>query len=217
MKISTILFDFDGTIVNTTPGILETMTHTLNSMGRLTPEAETMKATIGLPLVTALKNLGNLSDDEAVKAVETYRKLFPEYEPSGTTIFDGVKETLSCLRDKGIRMAICTSRDNFSLDLIMQPRGLAEFFENRVTINDNLAHKPAPDMALCLMEKMGVSAEECIVVGDTTYDILMGNAAGCRTCAVTYGNHDRETIGTASPTYMIDAFSQLKDIVLESK
>lgn len=213
MTTTTILFDFDGTLADTAPGILDTMRHTLSAMDKPIPDAATMRQTIGLPLYTALQSLGNMTDSEAGEAVEIYRRLFPKYELHGTTIYPGVIATLSELQRRGIRMAVCTSRDEGSLDLIMRPRGLADFFESRVTNNDLLPPKPQPDMTLRLMEKMGVSAGETIVVGDTTYDILMGNSAGCRTCAVTYGNHDEQTLLTARPTFIIDTFSKVLDLV----
>lgn len=213
MKTTTILFDFDGTLADTAPGILDTMRHTLSAMSKPIPSDCDMRLTIGLPLYTALQRLGSLSDDEATEAVSIYRRLFPTYELHGTTIYPGVVETLGELQRRGIRMGICTSRDEASLDLIMQPRGLAPFFESRVTNNDHLSPKPAPDMTLRLMEKMGVGAGEAIVVGDTTYDILMGNSAGCRTCAVTYGNHDEETLLSACPTFIISSFPEVLELL----
>ena len=86
MKTTTILFDFDGTLANTAPGILATMRHTLSAMCKAIPSDDTMRRTIGLPLYTALQRLGSLSDDEATEAVSIYRRLFPTYELNGTTI-----------------------------------------------------------------------------------------------------------------------------------
>jgi len=60
---------------------------------------------------------------------------------------------------------------------------------------------------------MDISADETLVVGDTTFDIIMGNTAGCRTCAVTYGNHDEETLQSVNPTYMIDSFEDIASII----
>ena len=68
-------------------------------------------------------------------------------------------------------------------------------------------------MTLRLMEKMGVGAGETLVMGDTTYDILMGNSAGCRTCAVTYGNHDEATLLTAHPTFILNSFPGILELV----
>lgn len=213
IMIKAILFDFDGTLVDSAPAIVRTMADTFIHMGTAVPSDDAMRATIGLPLKTALQQLGQLSDDDAERAVSLYRELFPIYEAGFISIFPDVITTLSALRDKGIRMAICTSRETTSLDRIMERRGMSAFFETRVTGADGLAPKPAPDMVLALLERMGLTAEETIVVGDTTFDILMGNSAGCRTAAVTYGNHSLQQLLTASPTRTCARFAELPAII----
>ena len=110
-------------------------------------------------------------------------------------------------------MAVCTSRDRESLMLIMRPRGLQEFFETEVTGSDNIKAKPLPDMVLALLGRMRLGAEDALVVGDTTFDIEMGIAAGCDTCAVTYGNHTPDRLREAKPTYMTDNFRDLLTLV----
>lgn len=208
-----ILFDFDGTLVDSAPGIVKTMEQTFVRMGMNVPAEEDMRATIGLPLRQALKQLGELSDVEADKATETYRELFPIYEVEYIKIFPKVLETLSLLKERGIRMAIVTSRDRMSLELVAEKRGLMPYFETFVTGADGLQPKPAPDMVNALLERMDLKAEDAVVVGDTIYDIGMGNSAGCMTVAVTYGNHSRERLMTENPTKLIDTFDELLSIV----
>lgn len=124
-------------------------------------------------------------------------------------VFPHVIDTLNALKENGIRMAIVTSRDRMSYEMIANKRGLSPLFETEVTGADGITPKPAPDMVLALLERMHISADETLVVGDTTFDIMMGNAAGCRTCAVTYGNHTEETLRGVSPTHIIDSFDKL--------
>jgi HAD superfamily hydrolase (TIGR01509 family) len=109
----------------------------------------------------------------------------------------------------GIRMAIVTSRDRLSLDLILQNNGIDNYFETVVTVDDHLTPKPAPDMVLALLERMKIRAGETLVVGDTTFDIEMGNRAGCRTCAVTWGNHSHEVLASVCPDMIIDELDSL--------
>ena len=82
-----------------------------------------------------------------------------------------------------------------------------------VTATDRLAPKPAPDMVLTLLARMGQPAEGALVVGDTVYDLLMGSGAGCRTCGVTYGNQKETQLRTASPDHLIGSFAELLKIV----
>ncbi len=207
--IKNILFDFDGTIANTAPGILATLKQSFILLNRPIPDDDSMRSTIGLPLAKAFQVLSDFSDDEAQQAVEVYHKLFMEFEVPRILLFPDVLATLEELSRQGISMAIVTSRDRQSLDLILRNHSIHHFFQTSVTINDHLPSKPAPDMVLALLERMQIRSDETLVVGDTTYDILMGNRASCPTCAVTYGNHTAETLASVHPTFTIHHFSEL--------
>lgn len=211
--IRAILFDFDGTLADTAPGIVKTMQETFRRMQLPIPDERDMRATIGLPLTQALQMLGQLNDEDALIATRLYKELFPTFEASDVSIFDGVRDTLARLRDHGLRLAIVTSRESVSLDMICEHHGIRDCFETRVTHSDHLPSKPAPDMVLALLDRMQLDRNEVLVVGDTTYDIEMGNRAGCRTVAVTYGNHTRQQLLSAHPTYMIDTFRQLTQFI----
>lgn len=208
-SITSIIFDFDGTLADTATEIVATMTSTFQAMGKPVPAEADMRRTIGMKLLFALKQLGGLSDEESIAATEYYKKVFLERGVNRVSLFPGVAETLSVLKARGLRMAIATSRNAPSLETIIANNGVSDCFETYVTNSDHLAPKPEPEMVLTLLDRMGVSADETLVVGDTTYDIEMGNRAGCRTCAVTYGNHDRATLATAGPTFTLDDFRDL--------
>lgn len=208
-SVKAILFDFDGTLANTVLGITKTMAETFQRMEIPIPSEEEMIATIGLPLRTSLQRLGKLSDAQADEATALYRELFPIYEVGNVVLFPDTISTLEKLKERGVRMAIVTSRDCPSLRLIMEPRGLLPFFETTVNGSDGIKAKPAPDMVVNLLERMSLKADEVLAVGDTTFDIEMGQRAGCKTCAVTYGNHSRETLASLSPTHIIDSLSEL--------
>lgn len=211
--LKAIFFDFDGTLADTAPGIVLTMQKAFQQMGLPIPSDSDVRQTIGLPLLEAVRRLGHFSLAQAEQGVEVYRQLFPIYEVGHVSIFPEVLSTLKILHSKGLRHAICTSRTGVTLDLIMQRFGLAPYFETKLTCNDGCAPKPAPDMVLALLDRMGLKADEVLVVGDTTFDIEMGNRAGCRTVAVTYGNHSRQQLSAAQPTHIIDHFGQLADYV----
>lgn len=164
-----VIFDFDGTLADTSEGIINTVCTTLEIMG-LPPQPR-----------------GQI-------------KLFP-----------GVKETLLELHDAGLKLAIATSRGSNSLHTILQNYGIDGIFDEVATSSDHYEPKPSPDMVLKLLQRMGANAAEALVVGDTTFDILMGSGAGCRTCGVTYGNHGRTTLATASPDFIVDSFPEIRE------
>ena len=152
--------------------------------------------------------------DTAQGIVETLRESFvrlgrpvPKEEEMVATIGRPLWKAFQTLGN------MTTSRDRHSLDLILQNNGIDKYFETEVTVDDHLTPKPAPDMVLALLERMNIKADETLVVGDTTFDIEMGNRAGCGTCAVTWGNHSRELLLSACPDLIIDELAEiLRDI-----
>ena len=204
-----ILFDFDGTLADTAPGIVATLRASFETMGCPVPPQHAMVQTIGLPLPQAFSKLGNFSEEETVRAVSIYTELFMKHEIPSITLFPNVKDTLATLYRKGVRMAIVTSRNRHSLELILKQNHIGQFFDTNVTFDDGITPKPAPDMVEPLIHRMGLSPDRTLVVGDTTFDIEMGNRAGCHTCAVTYGNHDLSKLQSALPDFIINRFEEL--------
>ena len=211
--IRNIIFDFDGTLADTARGIVATEREVLRRLGLPQTSEAQMCSTIGLPLGESLRLACNLPDALVDKAVRMYRDLFFDYAPQHIVIFEGVKETLAALKDRGIRMAIATSRGRDSLEKILEVHGMDAWFEADLTADDGIRPKPNPDMVLELMARMGLRADETLVVGDTTFDLEMGKAALCCTVGVSYGNHSREQLATASPDWIIDRFDGLREIV----
>lgn len=211
--IRAVIFDFDGTLADTAMGIVSTMYQTFRELELPLPSEAAIRDTIGLPLAQAMQILQDLDAEHGEAAASVYRRLFPSVGIHLVTFFPGVHDVLKALNSKGIRVAIATSRGTPSLVEILANNHASDLVETFVTSSDNLPPKPSPGLVLALLERMGLDSGEVLVVGDTTFDIEMGNSAGCRTCAVTYGNHSREKLMTASPTYIIDAFPQLADVV----
>ena len=211
--IRSIIFDFDGTLADTASGIIATTRETFRRLGFPIPDETKIRKGIGLVLHGSMKVAGDLDDETADRAAVVYRSIFNEYGTKEVTLFPGVRETLQHFADKGITMAIATSRGSESLEMLMSPFGIEKYFSGRVTASDNIAPKPAPDLVLALLDRMKLDPESTLVVGDTAFDIMMGSGAGCHTCAVTYGNHSREQLAETSPEYIIDDFAKLTEIV----
>ena len=92
--------------------------------------------------------------------------------------------------------------------------GLAPYIDCYVAADDVTRNKPDAEPVLKLMEIFGVEAQEVLVVGDTTFDMEMGKAAGCRTCGVTYGNHDATRLAEAGATALADDFTVVAGLIL---
>ena len=211
--VKLIIFDFDGTIADTNEGIIATEQETLRQLGLPPGAPEKMKLGIGLPLREAMRLGMGIKDEGTLdKAEATYRKLFDEIAMNHIRLFPGVMEFLEKCREKGILCTIATSRSERTLRMILKDHGIEDQFCLRLTASDSLPTKPEPAMVLETMKRLGVSPAETLVVGDTTFDLEMGRRAGARTCAVTYGNHPRPMLLSATPDLLVD---NLLDIPLD--
>lgn len=210
---SNIIFDFDGTIADTNQGIINTFVRSFEELNLEIPSVADMSATIGLPLRQAFAVLHPELDDAKLDLCNaTYRRFFYDYELLVIKLFDGVKETLEELHRRGVRMAIATSRSRNSLEIIMKNVGIDGLFEGVFTVESVTRHKPAPDLALLILKELNYSPADTLVVGDTTFDLMMGQGAGCRVCGVTYGNHPAEKLREVCPDYLLDNFEGLLSI-----
>ena len=213
--IRNLIFDFDGTIADTNRGIILCTQATLKEMGLPIASDERIQATIGLPLRTCFERGTDTPEERLDEAVVTYRRLFDDVAVPHITLFEGVPQTLQALRDRGLQLSIATSRGIASLLMLLSVLGIGEHFCDLVYPEIVKNPKPAPDPALLLMERLGARPEETIVIGDTVFDLKMGQNAGCRVCGVTFGNQTRAELATVSPDWIIDRFPDLLDVVAE--
>lgn len=202
-----IAFDFDGTLADTTEAIVTTVSATLQALELSPIERGQLLPLIGIPLREAFRGLG-VADVHLTACVTRYRDLFWAASPS-VTLFPGVASCLGQLRELGFKLAVVSSRGRASLRTLIDQLGVSTHFDLILGEEDAANKKPAPDLVLVTAAHFGVAPDRILVVGDTTYDIEMGHAAGSHTCAVTYGNHDRTRLQMARPHHYTDALTTL--------
>ena len=209
--MAAIIFDFDGTLADTQRGIVATAQEVLRRMGREAADERALAATIGLPLRENFTRGAGLSDEEADRAVTIYREIFETFAIPAITVFPGVEEVLATLAARGVPMAVASSRGQHSLEGLMHHLGLDRYIPLSFVFGVETAArpKPAPDILYVILGKLGAKPEETLVVGDTTFDIEMGRAAGCYTCGVSYGNQSADQLAGASPNYLLDDLRKL--------
>lgn len=213
-KITNIIFDFDGTLVNTTPLILATMKATVAEMKLPERTDAEYKATIGLRLEEIPSVLWPGNIDALENYATTYRRIFDMLKrPLGVESYSGVEMMLKTLHECGYRMAIASSRSHHSIREYVEQIGISDYFSMLVGGDDIVKGKPAPDPVIRILDGCSWKVMETITVGDAPVDIMMGKAAGTATCAVTYGNGKRCELNSAMPTYIVDSFDTLFPIV----
>ena len=222
-----IIFDFDGTIGDSQSLIVKTLQDTMRAKKLEVKSDEACAKTIGLRLDEAFISLFGMSAEEGMECAATYREIFLDNKKTMIVQpFPHVIETLRELHRQGFILGMASSRNHCSLDGYVKQMQLENIFSS-IVAGDDVEHvKPAPDMVfMALGEMKGMknpvtSAEsgdvedlldEVLVVGDMTFDVDMAHNAGCKACAVTYGNGTREQL--ASAEFIIDDFAELLGLV----
>jgi len=216
MKIRLVIFDFDGTMADTRQNIVRVMQQVMRTLDLPVADEETCASTIGLPLKQCFLDIyPHFSDEEGERCAETYRQIFfanaKDWVPD---MFPNVRETMETLYSHDVILAIASSRNSASLHGFLDEMHLADMVRKVVGADEVMAHKPDPEPVNVILSALDIPAEESVVVGDMPVDIMMGNAAGAHTCAVTYGNASREELIASGADYLIDDMSELLSLVL---
>lgn len=210
-KFKHIIFDFDGTIADTSRIIFATMQATMREKGLRVANPESIKRVIGLPLKDCFTHIyPGMSEIEALECASTYCDIFDANKSSLTpTLFPHVAETLSMLNQQGVTMSVASSRGHSSLVELLEILKIKQHFATVVGVDNVDKAKPDPEAVLYILKVMQIDASDALMVGDMPVDIAMGQNAAIKTCAVTYGNSPRDYLEKSNPDYLIDDFSQL--------
>lgn len=208
-----VAFDLDGTLVDTPTGIVRAFTAAFAAMGAPAGDPAAIRATIGLPLEQAFVSLLGIAPDDArvAEGVRQYQAAFRELvlPLAAELVFPGVATGLDALRDSGFTLAVATSKFSASAEALLQAAGLREAFAMVVGADQVTHPKPHPETGQVILRTLGFAADRAFMVGDTTHDLLMAQAAGMRSIAVTYGVHSVEQLTTADPTWLADTFEDV--------
>ena len=211
-----IVFDCDGTLVDSQAVIVACAQDAFAAMGLEAPSAEQIRHIVGLSLEPAMRVLLGRDDPLLARGIaEAYRQAFfrrramPDHQEP---LFAGVVETLAALRGRGAVMGVATGKTMRGLVQVLDRHTIADYF---VTLQTADLHpsKPHPAMLEAAMRETGCTPEETWIIGDTTYDIEMGRLAGCRGIGVSYGNHPVEALRSAGATHILDRMDQLLDLL----
>ena len=207
-----LLFDLDGTLIDSVGLILESVRHAFSSIGRTPPTDAQWIAGIGTPLVTQLREFAR-DDTEVAELVSGYRRYQREHHDRLTRPFPQVVPTLLALRDAGHPTAIVTSKAEDIARRSVAHTGLAPFIDTVVGIESCTRHKPDPEPVHVALARLGADPAHAIFVGDSPHDVASGNAAGVATVAALWGPFTRETLTLARPAHWLERFDELPALV----
>ncbi|MCI8630826.1 MAG: HAD-IA family hydrolase [Firmicutes bacterium] len=212
-NIKAVLFDFDGTIFDTNKLILESWQEVFRIKGGSRTEEEIL-ATFGEPLVTSMEKWFPGQSEECINIYRNYQKdiFFEKIE-----LYEGMDELIKKLKTLGIFNAIVTSRLTSSTVNTLEKYDLARYFDVIVTCDDTQRHKPDPEPALLALEKLGISAEEAIMIGDSKFDIRCAHNAGIKAALVGWSEAasagEIPENGQDAPDFVINSAEELLEIL----
>jgi pyrophosphatase PpaX len=207
------LFDFDGTLVDTTDLIYQSMRYAAGEVLGREISREVLMANVGQPLP---RQMELLSAEHAEALLDSYRLHNEENHDALIKEFPGVEESLARLRSAGVRVAVVTSKRRFSVDMALKTfPGLGEVVDQWVTMEDTTEHKPRPEPLLKGLELLGkIPKEEAAYVGDSPFDVAAAKAAGVRSVAVSWGAFSEDALRAAEPDHLVPDLDSAVDVLL---
>ena len=204
----TILFDLDGTLIDSIELILNSARYAFDKLGRECPPDGEWMAGIGIPLFTMF---GRYARDDADKAafIAAYREYQLANHDRLIRCYDDVISTVDMLSRRGHELGIVTSKSEALAMRGLAHVGLARYMDTIVGCDSSTRHKPDPEPVRIALHRLACPPESAVFVGDSVHDILAGNAAGVTTVAATWGAFKRPDLEPGQPDVYLDRIADL--------
>ena len=207
-RLPAILFDLDGTLIDSIELILNSARYAFQKLQRECPSDQEWLAGVGIPLFTMFARYAR---DEADKAalIAAYREYQTEHHDRLIRCYDDVVDTVVELRRRGHEMAIVTSKSEYLAIRALNRVGLARQIDTIVGCDGTTRHKPDPEPVRIALHRLGYAPADAIFVGDSIHDIVAGNAAGVRSAAALWGPFDRPDLEPGNPSAWLEKISDI--------
>ncbi|MEO0107584.1 MAG: HAD-IA family hydrolase [candidate division WOR-3 bacterium] len=214
-RYSVLLFDLDGTLVDSAAGVVKAVRHAFEAIGQRVPDEQNIVANIGRPLRDFPARLGyDLDEERRQEFVSRYRAFYSAHCTEDTTVFPGVRTGLGRLRESGLRLAVVTTKIQEQAEKVTQALGLVQYFESISGWSDGQKMKPDPEPILRTLDRLGTRPDQALMIGDSEQDILAARAARVDSCACLYGYRAPSVLLELCPNWTIRRFPELLRLVL---
>ncbi len=213
--VELIIYDLDGVIIDATEAILDAFRLTLREVG-IESDDDEVRSLIGASLIEVLERV--LPEDrrgEAWRLRDRYIHHFQSGDPNLVKLLPGVEETLRSLKDMGYRQSVATNKTSSEAKRILKALGVYDAFDMVVGFLDVPNAKPAPDMILYTLERLGVEKENAVFVDDTAFGLKAGVEAGVKTVGILTGYHSREQLMEVQPDHIVNSMHELKRLLFK--
>lgn len=210
-KYSLLVFDWDGTLINSKGLLIESLQKTASDFGYQVPDVATISRYFGLTVDATLWHLFPSRENHA-QIIARFHKYFITEKNIVKNLFPGTLETLNHLKERGFTLAIATNATHSKLDASSDFAEIRDLF-TLIRCPEDAAPKPAPDMLSTLLEELRCAPQDALMVGDTVIDMQFAKNAAVDALAVCYGNGKREQLAAFNPANFIDDIQDLKYIL----
>ena len=208
MRYRLVVFDWDGTLADSAAIIVEAIQRACADVGVPVPDDAAARYVIGLGLHDALRHVApTLAEKDYPQLSARYRAHYLGRDPE-IPLFPGALQLLQTLNARGHLIAVATGKSRRGLDRALDQAGIGHHFIATRCADEGLP-KPDPDMLLHLMEKVGSAADETLMIGDTTHDLLLASNAGVDALGVAYGAHPRSALEDAKSLAIVGSIDEL--------
>jgi 2-phosphoglycolate phosphatase len=212
--IRLIIYDLDGTLIDSTEAIVETFNRVVEEQGEAACPAESIKEMIGLPLTEMFRRVLTEEKHGSLQACwDRFIEIYADIGPKMTRVFPDVEETLKHFRDAGFKQSVATTKRGDVATRLLAALRLRGYFDLILGIDDVAAPKPAPDIINLTLERLRVKPREAVFVEDTIIGLEAGKMAGAYTVGVTTGTHDMQKLATLRPDCIINGLQELTHLV----
>ncbi|GGE61033.1 HAD-IA family hydrolase [Paenalcaligenes hominis] len=208
-----VIFDWDGTLMDSTHSIIESIQLASADLGLPVPPAMQASWIIGLSLESGLyKAVPELTAEQMPQFLERYRHHFFQRDAT-IKMFDGAVPLLDQLRERVVPISVATGKSRIGLDRVLKVVDLAHYFTT-TRCADETRGKPDPLMLQEILWELDLQPENVLMVGDTTHDTYMAHNAGMDCLAVTYGAHDIPTLEKSEPTAIVSSVPEMHEWIM---
>ena len=209
-----VIFDYDGTLADTAPAIKACASRVLREHGMSDEQIGDAGRLVGPPMPLGFTLVYGIPEDDAVMLNCRYRQYFSQMGPESYPLFAGMRHLLQALRANGRRLAIASSRKHELLCRMLEAQGVRDLFEMVRGQTDRMLDASKAGLVTCVLEGLGASPDDAVMVGDRFYDVEGAAAAGVPCVGVLFGTASREELETAGAAAIATSVEELTDALL---
>lgn len=213
-QIDNVLFDLDGTLVDSQEGIINSAMYALDYYGIPYSGREELKKFIGPPLKNAFMEFYGFDEDKALSAAMVYREFYADKGVFQVNVYDGVRKMLAGLKEAGKRLYLATSKTEKYAEIILEYFGLSDFFDYIGGTDMQGVRDSKAKVLRYVLETAGIFVTDSVLVGDSRYDVCGAKELGMRTIAVLYGYGSAKEHEQAGPDYIARSPNEVLEILL---